>query len=257
MRRYRSYIVAAVVLYLAFLVAGAPAAWLATTLTRATRGALTFADARGTLWHGSAKIAVNANRAVAADLGRVAWRVNPLALLLLQLRVDLSATGPVKARGVLVVTPSSYSVRDLDAYAAADVIPRLAPQLGWLGPSGTLRIQGKEVSFKRGDVRGGADVEWTQAAVATVPVNPLGDYRMNLAGAGRALTFDVATLRGTLQVAGKGGWDFGSGRVRFRGQASAAGNTSALTPMLNLLGPDRGGGRHDISIDVTLSELRG
>lgn len=251
MRRYRSYIAAAVVLYLAFLVAGAPATWFATTLTRATRGALTFAHTRGTLWHGSAEIAVNADRAVATDLGRLDWRVNPLALLLLQLRVSVSAAGPVKARGVLIVTPSSYSLHDLDASADAGVIPRLAPQLGWLGPSGTLRIQGKELSFERGDVRGGVDVEWAHASLATVPVSPLGDYRTTLKGAGRALTFDVRTLEGSLVVAGNGRWDITTGRFSFNGTARATGNAAALAPALNMLGPERGGGAHEIVMRAT------
>jgi len=76
----------------------------------------------------------------------------------------------------------------------------------------------------------------------------LGSYRLDVTGGPdpQPATLRLSTRQGALQLSGSGHW--GTGRLRFDGQAEAAADAqAALNPLLNLIGR-RDGARSIISI---------
>ena len=72
-------------------------------------------------------------------------------------------------------------------------------------------------------------------------LRPLGSYRvaLNAPAGSDSATVALQTLRGELQLQGDGQWV--GGRLRFRGEASAApGREAALANLLNIIGRRQG-----------------
>jgi general secretion pathway protein N len=119
--------------------------------------------------------------------------------------------------------------------------------------AGTLRLVSPGLSLEwvqgRLRVEGRADFELQRASSRLSTLDPLGSYRLTIAGdaanAGAA-QLNLTTVEGPLQLSGSGSW--GPGGVRFRGEASAtAADETALNNLLNIIGR-RSGARSVISI---------
>jgi general secretion pathway protein N len=232
----------------------APAAWLARGLAQASGERLLLADARGTVWQGSAVLVLAGgpgSRDSAALPGRLHWRLSPtlrgLAVVLAQ---DCCMPKPLR----LQLQPGWGGVRiETVGMAAADAQPLLQwpmAALAGLGtPWNTLEPRGTMVLASPGFAAESAQGRWrfqggltlelrgAGSRLATLP--ELGHYTLALSGrddGGAAL--DLRTRQGALQLQGQGEW---APRLRFRGQASAApGAEAALANLLNIIGRRQG-----------------
>src|SRR4249920_2144103 len=89
------YLLSAFVVLVVTLLVVAPAQWLAGAVHSATQGRVELADARGSLWDGSAVLVLvppsveqSATRASLPE--RVSWRLSPWPLIIGQLDLTLS-----------------------------------------------------------------------------------------------------------------------------------------------------------------------
>jgi len=73
--------------------------------------------------------------------------------------------------------------------------------------------------------RGG---DWTNAGSVLSTVNPLGSYRINLAGAGERLDVTLITTAGVLLLDGKGSFSLNQG-LKFQATARAAAEARAVS----------------------------
>jgi len=244
---------------LAGLLAFAPATWLARGVAAATQQRLLLADARGTVWSGSA-VAVLAggqdSRDSAALPGRLrwqtAWRGTALELRAsddccidgsLALRLQ---AGPSRLR--LTVLPGAPSIGQWPAAWLAGLgTPWNTLQLG-----GAVRLvsPGLTVESAAGRWRldGRAELELVNLSSRLSTLDALGSYRVTLSGDADSgpPRVEVTTLTGALQLSGSG--TFGPAGLRFRGEARAApGDETALTNLLSIIGR-RDGARSVISI---------
>ncbi len=252
------------------LVLSAPAAWLAGAVASATGQRLLLADARGTVWNGSAVLVLaggDGSRDASALPDRLHWRLRPEPL---QLALALRATQPCCLNGELLlrVAPGLGRLRlELPANSAAAVPAELGPSrsLGqwpaaWLvglgtpwntlQPTGSLQLgsPGLVLEQVQGRWRFTGRVELTLATLASrlSTLDSLGSYRLTLSGnaaAGEAAQLQLLTTEGALQLSGSGQL-LGAGAaspLRFRGQASAAaGFEAALGNLLNIIGRRQG-----------------
>jgi general secretion pathway protein N len=253
------------------LVLAVPASWLAAGLAQASGGRLLLAEARGSAWTGSAVLVLAAGpgaRDARALPGRLQWRLRPAwgphgAALALRLEQACCLPQPLTmhlqpglGRWRLVAPVDAPTASATAPDATADLPPRVrwpADSLAGLGtpwntlmPGGTLQLAtpGFELEWVQGRLRfsGRAEVQLLglTARISTLPW--LGDYRLVLAGdaaRGDAATVELATLRGALQLSGRG--QVVSGRLRFQGQAEAApGSEAALANLLNIIGRRQG-----------------
>ena len=241
------------------LPAFAPAAWLARALASATEGRFLLADARGSVWSGSAVAVLTGgpqSRDASALPGRLEWQLSPRWNgLELRLRQACCLNGSASVR----LAPS-----------VGGLAARLSGEPGWIGqwPSawlsglgtpwntlqlgGALRLVSPGLTLRSAQgrwwVEGGADLELLGVSSRLTPLDRLGSYRLALRaepGSAGPSRLTLSTQEGALQLSGNGSW--GPDGLRFRGEARAASDDTVLTNLLNIIGR-REGARSVISI---------
>lgn len=228
----------------------APASWLTGQVAAASDGRVLLADARGTVWTGSA-VAVLAggpgSRDAALLPGRLRWKLR-LAAGALELRLvhDCCLEGEQR----LSIEPGIGRLRLAFPAGPRAVGHWPASLLAGLGtPWNTLRLGGTLRLFSdslvvetvqgRWRIAGRAHLELRDLSSHFAPLPQLGSYRLDLAPGAAGATLTLATIDGALQMSGQGEWS--GDRLRFRGEArAAAGAEPVLNNLLNLLGRRQG-----------------
>ena len=251
-------IVGTIVGVLVGLIAFAPASWLASAIASASGHRLVLADARGTIWSGSA-VTVLAGGPDSRDAtylpGRLEWTLAPRWY-----GVDLAARHDCCLNGTATV-----QIRPGLGRLRATLVPRTdwigqwpSAWLAGLGtPWNTLQLGGSfrllspgvTIESVEGRWRLDGRVELVLSGVSSrlTTLETLGSYRVVLSGTSNSPTLlTVTTQDGPLQLSGNGTW--GPGGVKFRGEARAeASDEAALSNLLNIIGR-RDGARSIISI---------
>ncbi len=235
-----------------------PAAWLAAAVAERSGGRLLLADARGTVWNGSATLVLSAgpgSRDASALPGRLGWQVG-LAGAALELRLTQACCirgtqsvllRPGFGRFALELRPGN----DWVAQWPTAWLTGLGTPFNTLDLGGMLRLtsSGMTVASVQGRWRldGQAALELRGVSSRLTPLPALGSYTLSLAedaAGGAALA--LATQEGALLLSGSGA--FGATGLRFRGEARAApGQEAVLNNLLNIIGR-RDGERSVISI---------
>ncbi len=234
------------------LLAFAPASWIAGMLERGTGGRLLLADARGTVWAGSAVPVLTGgpgSRDASALPGRLEWSVGlDGAALEVRLRHDCCITGTQALRiepgiGRWRITLPAGGV--LRGQWPASWLEGLGTPWNTVQPGGVLRLEsggfGVESAAGRWRLTGGADLVVEGARSRLAPLPTLGSYRLRLRGddASGGIALELSSAQGPLLLAGRG--RFGGGRLQFRGEARAAeGAELALGNLLNIIGRRQG-----------------
>ena len=245
------------------VVAWAPAAWLASAVSSATNERLLLADARGTLWNGSARLILSpgpGSRDASELPQRLGWTMRPGWIdggLGLRLTLDQSCCIKPAAPLTASFGLDRLTVRLPDATPEQPWIRWPAGWLSGLGtpwntlaPDGLIAVSAQGFVFEgRGaavSVTGAAQVELRDFSSRLAQVAPLGSYRMGLVGGGQTPQLILTTIQGPLQLSGQG--SLGAKRSQFRGEATAApGSEAALANLLNIIGR-REGARSIISV---------
>jgi len=242
----------------------APATWLASAVASASGEQLILADARGTVWSGSATAVLTGgpqSRDASFLPGRVEWTLSPrLYGAELAVRQDCCINGTT----LVQLRPGFSGLRATLVSPAGAVGQWPNAWLGGLGtPWNTLQLGGNvrlvspgvttiEQVEGRWRMDGRIDLELEAVSSRLTTLDTLGSYKVTISGAGSgpgtngATLLSVSTTDGALQLTGSGTW--GPGGVKFRGEArSAAVDEAALSNLLNIIGR-RDGARSIISI---------
>lgn len=238
---------------LAALLLFAPARWLADALGRASGQRLQLVNARGTVWNGQADLLLTGgqgSRSEAALPQGLRWRLRP----------DWAGAGPA-ARLELEAPCCTQQPLQLTAQPGWQHLQlQLAPfQSQWptdlltgLGtPWNTLRFEGRlqlaspglsvQWTPSRSQLQGSLELRAQDLASRLSTLRPLGSYHFTVdapSGSDGA-TLALQTVNGDLRLQGQGQWL--AGRLRFRGEASAApGREAALANLLNIVGRRQG-----------------
>ncbi|MDP2005902.1 MAG: type II secretion system protein N [Rubrivivax sp.] len=241
----------------------APATWLAGAVARATSDRLVLADARGTVWQGSAVVVLtggSGSRDASALPGRLHWRLGlDGSALALRARQACCLNGEVRLR----VVPGLGRLRlELPPNAAAGAaggplgqwpaswLAGLGTPWNTLQPAGTLQLSTPGLWLEQVQGRwrfhGRADLALGNMASRLSTLETLGSYRLLLVGdaaSGDAATLQLSTTGGALQLSGSGQLLGGgaASQLRFRGQASAeVGSEAVLNNLLNIIGRRQG-----------------
>ena len=231
----------------------APARWLAAGVERATRGQVLLADARGTVWEGSAQLVLTGGAGstdAAALPGRVSWDLHPLWNgAAARVRAECCTTQPLDVLARARWGGLHLQFSDATSQWPATVMAGLGTPWNTLQLDGEVRLstQGLSVEWVAGRpvVSGRAELVALRVASRLSTLRPMGSYRITLQG-GTQTTLRLETLEGSLQLSGTGQWV--GQRLRFRGEASAVPEReAALANLLNIIGR-RSGARSLISI---------
>lgn len=212
-----------------FLAAAAsvlPARWL--LAMQPDDSLVSLADASGTLWQGSAWVALGPPglQRVLPQPVQWQWRWDAMALEITHPWLQ----GPLRARvGWAGVSLPAQSLR-----VPATVLPALGAPWNTLAPDGMLEINWQALRLG-GDLPAGniADLRWRNAGTALTSITPVGTYLLRLQGAGKSgATLALTTESGLLTVTGQG--TAGPRGVRFDGKATyAPGATDAQRAALD------------------------
>jgi general secretion pathway protein N len=238
----RAWIAAGGVLYAASLAMLAPATLLDAAASGASDGRVRVASAQGTLWAGRGEIALR-DGTTAMRAGAISWRLRGLT-------ADPGLAFEVTAGTRPFVTHVSLSrielkeaVLSLPARALAIAVPRLAP----IEPTGEVLLRVSRLTLAREGLSFDATVEWMNAGSALTRVAPLGAYEMRVAHSGTALEATLRTLRGPLELEGRGGW-LPRGQPAFAAVARVTARESELRPLLGLIAVPRGDGTFELTL---------
>ena len=245
--------VAASLVVLAIVGWNAPANWLALYVARQTRDVVLLADAQGTIWSGSAVVALGVADAAAAGPigpqggvpapdrlalpGRVTWTLEITRALapVLHLTHDGVLLAPLDAR---------YSAGGLAIDAGAATLPAsmlqlLGAPMNTLLPEGRCTLRWSALRFAGDDPPVGEGTLRVEGfALALSPVRPLGDYFVTWTSAARGLTWQLATERGPLMLEGNGTFESrAKARIVVRAAADAPINVVAqIGTLLDMIG---------------------
>ena len=210
-----------------------PARWLLAVLP--DQAPVTLADASGTLWRGSAWIALGppgARRMLPQPL-QWQWRWDALALEISHPWLQ----GPLRASpGWNGLSVPAQSLR-----APASVLAALGAPWNTIAPQGTLEIRWQPLRLGAALPSGPlAELRWRNASTALAPVAPVGTYLLRVQGGKSGATLALSTESGLLDVTGQGSAS-GRGGLKFQGQATYAGSAreaerAALDGLLSALG---------------------
>jgi general secretion pathway protein N len=246
------YIAAAAFALLITALVIAPAQWAASSVERSTGGRLALAEARGTLWNGSALLVLassmedGASRATLPE--RLTWRLSPWALLVGQ--VDLTLTHPsALAQPLTVRMPlrgGSITLSATTLRLPASLLVGVGAPWNTIRPGGILLFNWDRLVVDAGHMQGNISAEWQYASSALTPVSPMGHYRLQTNGVWPGTQLELLTVSGPLELKGSGTIAEG-GRLRFRGRAQALAGTdpgvkAQLTGLISLLGRRDGEG---------------
>jgi len=227
----------------------------------ATDERVILADARGTIWSGSAVPVLSGgpdSRDASYLPGRLEWSLSPRFY---GVEVGLRQACCIDGTTRVQIRPGLGRLR-------ATVVPQASGAVGvwpsaWLGGLGTpwntlqlggsVRLSSPGFSVERVEGRwrldGKLDLDLEGVSSRLTTLETLGSYRVTVTGGsgpGGATLLSLSTQDGPLQLTGSGTW--GPGGVKFRGEArSASVDEAALANLLNIIGR-RDGARSIISI---------
>jgi len=240
-----------------------PAQWLADGLRSASAGRLLLAEARGSLWNGSATLVLTGgagSRDAAVLPGRLHWRLRP-GWQGLHLVAEQACCLPQPLRLWLQPAWSGYTLQLGDGPPPAGAAAQPASVIGnwpasWLvglgTPWNTLQLGGRlqlssaglRLQAVAGELRFDGALSLLlqdmSSSLSTLPA--LGSYLLQVQGSATGsdtATLQLSTPQGALQLQGSGQWT--AKGLRFRGAAQAAqGHDSALSNLLNIIGQRQG-----------------
>jgi general secretion pathway protein N len=218
-------------------IAFAPAAWLGDLLQ--SRSPVRLVNAAGTIWAGSAMVAVSDGQQSRLVPGRVFWRI--LWPELLSGRVALSVRHPVAADPPLTIAFDGHALRLQagEARVPAALLSVLGAPFNTVRPGGTLQVRWDALTIGRDAFEGGVQVDWQDAQSALSPVAPLGNFRLTALGRGASGEAKLTTLKGPLLIEGAGSLEHG--RMRFALTAGAQPEMQAsLNGLIAILGRKTG-----------------
>jgi general secretion pathway protein N len=218
----------------AFMVA--PARWVMAVIP--ADAPLTVVDAHGTLWSGSASLAVGAasHRRLLPD--PVQWRVVWLPMP----RVSVThawLSGPVE----MSLHGSGLNIAGQTLQMPASVLSTMDARMAALAPGGDLVAKWPALTFGLDGTWSAAsplDLQWRQATSALSTVRPVGSYRLSATPGDAGWRLQLKTLQGPLMLDGAG--SVTRSGIRFDGvarvePAAPADIHARLTDLLAAIGP--------------------
>jgi len=212
-----------------------PAAWIADSVAARTQRRVLLADASGSLWHGSATLALSAgagSQTATVLPGRLQWSVAFWPLLTGTMRMVLTHSEAMPTPVALTVTPGGWTAQAGAIRLPAALLDGVGAPFNTLRPDGMMHVdwsalQGK---FAGGLVYGHLTLRIEQVSSAVSRLRPLGSYRAEIDWSGADGKLQLSTIAGPLHLDGSG--TLGR-QARFEGTANA--DPEAATQLVSLL----------------------
>ena len=220
----------------------APASWMSTAIEHASSGKVRLLNPAGTVWNGSAAWVLASGGSGSTSLSlpsRIVWRIRPSGL---GVNVSLDAACCTQQPVQIRISPQSLRIASATAHMPLALLQGLGTPWNTLELRGQLQLRwdqftvswpGKGLAF---DGLLELQARNVSSRLSTLP--DVGSYQVDVRG-GAQPQLELSTLRGALQLQGRGQWS--GSKFRFEGEAHAqAEQATELANLLTLLGTRRG-----------------
>lgn len=228
-----------------------PASWAAGFVQSASKEHVWLADARGTVWNGSARLILapgsdsDQRSASARELpSRIEWVLRPIWLGgQLALSTPCCTEQPLQLRFLLGLGHWTLHLQSsTPSHWPAEVLVGLGTPWNTIEPKGQVQLNVTDFTWENNSGRissqGKMDIALQGISSALCTIEPMGSYNISIAGE-KVPKLELSTSEGALQLQGQGEWV--GGRLRFLGQAQASpGNEVQLNNLLNIIGKRNG-----------------
>ena len=249
-KRWLLYAIFGLVFYILFLIVEMPAPWFAWGLNQYTHGAVRLDPIDGSLWNGHGKLVIYYPQSTPHELSTAEWGINPFWLLAGHLQMHWQASAQdTSIDTTLRLGFGLTQLVDTDITFPAQLVSTFYPAATLLSPKGQVRVHTAKLSIDENGIEGNGEILWQNAGSTFSSIQPLGDYSMELAGAGKTANLKLATTRGDLELTGQGQYHLGSGQIQVTGSALPRAHATELEPILKMLGEDTGNGKRALNLN--------
>lgn len=228
-----------------------PAQWLNPLLNHFSEGRIELVEAQGTLWEGSAHLALGSGRNspnTSAWSQRLNWKIAPLGWTDWQLKIRPEPLPEINSWAWrLQWQPSGWmlTASDVDWRLPTAWLSGLGAPWNTVQPDGTMHLRSQGWLWQQhpgarprlGHMSGHITLTLENFATRLSSLRPLGDYQLTLQGSATVPQVQLRTIHGHLHMIGQGHWQ--NGRLQFQGEAWAnqPQDETVLSNLLNVLGP--------------------
>jgi general secretion pathway protein N len=255
-KRWLPYVIFGLVFYLLFLIIEMPASWFAWGLNRYSGGTVRLDPMDGSLWHGKGKLVIYYPQTMPHDLGNTEWSVNPFWLLTgrIQSRWNIESSDG-RAQSILRISASQIHLLETQVTFPAQTISTFYSPASLISPQGQVQLRTDKLAIGKGTLEGNVEVLWNGAGSSLTPVQPLGNYRLEITGAGKTAALKLSTSQGALDLTGQGQWQIQTGQLQLTGTATPLERAAELEPLLKLIGQDQGNGKRALILNTRLPAI--
>jgi general secretion pathway protein N len=241
----RNLVATVVAMYALGVFALAPATLMDAGLQRISDGKLHLVEAKGRLWSGSGQVELRDAAGRTGVARPLAWRLRPASLLRGQLACEIQLEQDGKAFPV-TVSASGIEIANADISLPAAVLGLGVPRLAALGLTGDMSLHIPRLLLGHGQAWGTLELRLREAGSIFTPILPLGNYEFKLEANGPGVQVLLQTLKGPLQLDGKGSWTIGNNPDFLAIAQVAPPHLEQLGPLLRLIAVERGAGRFEL-----------
>lgn len=241
-RRIVLYSAAGALVYVAALIATAPAPWISRAVERASSQKLLLRAPAGSIWAGSGRLYARGRSGPPLELGELRWKTSWTGIFAGKLATDV-AFGNASRTMHVELSLFGVTIQGLDVALPARALASFAAGLQTFGPEGVLRIRSDSLRVDAESILGLAEVEWRQIRFSRAPGLDLGSHVARLRGGGSVVDIELGTLEGPLRLAGKGSWSRDTGLTIAGSAEHGAQASPELTNFLRTVCSDYRGNR--------------
>jgi general secretion pathway protein N len=219
-----------------------PISWASTLVTSKTNCAVNLESPQGTIWSGNTSISLgnSINGACAENsfvTERIIWSTS---CNLLKISCEINLTSAMLSKpGRILISTSESSINSNELTLPAKILQDLGAPWNTIKPEGQLNLAWGDLTINNKNLSGMVNLTITDGTSQLSSVKPLGDYQVNVSSL-NARTFEVKTLKGALEVTGKG--SLTAHGIEFTGEAIAKPEyKDALTGLLSVIGKTSNG----------------
>lgn len=251
------YAVFGLIFYLIFLVVEMPASWLAWGINRYTQGTLRLDPISGSVWNGTGRLVLYYPQTVPHDFGSAEWRLNPLWLFTGRIQMHWHAdSAEQRINTTLRFGGNQLQLLETEIALPASTVSSFYPPASLISPQGQVSLRAEKLAIGRNGLEGNAEIQWQNASSSLSTVQPLGNYRLEIIGAGETATFRLNTTQGALELTGQGQWQAKTGQIQFTGSTLARERAGELESLLKLLGEDQGNGKRTLVANTVIPFMK-
>ena len=244
------FVLLGAVFYLLFVVAVAPAAWLAWGVARASGGMVTLSEPVGSVWSGAGGLVIHNGTAAPQPLGQLEWTINPAWLFAARLQTRVRLTGlDSDLSGSVDVSYKRARLQHIKGSISPRLLIVVYAPVSLFDPSGQFQVTSESLQIAASGIDGVLQLTWQDAGLNLSDVRPLGDYKLQVEGAGNMLRLKIETLKGALTINGQGEANLDNKQLQFAGTAMPQTRATELEPVLRMLGNDIGGGKRSFALN--------